>query len=199
MSSHLFVCHSDGSNRSARTGEECALSDWSDSDAIIAALYREHARALVGLARVFVDHRDAAEDIVQEAFIRMARSLDRIQDPTRAAAYLRSIVLNLARDHNRRGLLSLRHRMPANDLDPAGVDEAIATNDQNHRLIEAVRALPRRQRDCVALRYLMELPVAEIAITLQVSENTVKTHLKRGLTRLRTVTDLSDDDAKEHR
>jgi RNA polymerase sigma factor (sigma-70 family) len=148
---------------------------------------------------VFVDHRDAAEDIVQEAFIRMARSLDRIQDPTRAAAYLRSIVLNLARDHNRRGLLSLRHRMPANDLDPAGVDEAIATNDQNHRLVEAVRALPRRQRDCVALRYLMELPVAQIAITLQVSENTVKTHLKRGLTRLRTVTDLSDDDAKEHR
>jgi RNA polymerase sigma factor (sigma-70 family) len=145
------------------------------------------------LARVFVDHRDAAEDIVQEAFIRMARSLDRIQDPARAGAYLRSIALNLARDHNRRGLLSLRHRMPANDLDPAGVDETIATNDEHRRLIAEVRALPRRQRDCVALRYLMELSVAEIAATLEVSENSVKTHLKRGLARLRTTTDLTDD------
>ena len=159
---------------------------------MIAALYREHAHALVGLARVFVDHRDAAEDIVQEAFIRMARSLDRIQDPTRSGAYLRSIVLNLARDHNRRGLLSLRHRMPANDLDPAAVDETIATNDEHRRLIEAVRALPRRQRDCVALRYLMELPVADIAATLGVSENSVKTHLKRGLARLRTTACFAD-------
>ncbi len=190
----LFVCVGDGRIDSSRIGEGWALSELSDPDAVIAALYRDHARSLVGLARVFVDHRDAAEDIAQEAFIRMARSLDRIQDPARAGAYLRSIVLNLARDHNRRGLLSLRHRMPANDLDPAGVDETIATDDQHRRVIEAVRALPRRQRDCVALRYLMELSVAEIAATLELSENSVKTHLKRGLARLRTVTGLVDDE-----
>lgn len=164
---------------------------------MIAALYRDHARDLVGLARVFVDHRDAAEDIVQEAFIRMARSLHRIRDRDRAGAYLRSIVLNLARDHNRRGLLSLRHKMPSNDLDPAGVDETVAANDQYRHLIEGVRALPRRQRDCVALRYLTELSVAEIAATLEVSENSVKTHLKRGLARLRAVTDIADDDFEE--
>lgn len=127
----------------------------------------------------------------------MARSLDRIQDPNRAGAYLRSIVLNLARDHNRRGLLSLRHRMPANELDPAGVDDTIATNDQYRRLVEAVRELPRRQRDCVALRYLSELSIADIAITLGVSENSVKTHLKRGLARLRTTPDLTTDDDME--
>ncbi len=136
---------------------------------------------------------------MQEAFIRMARSLHRIQDPAKAGAYLRSIVLNLARDHNRRGLLSLRHRTPASDLDPAGVDETITTNDQNRLLIEAVQDLPRRQRDCIALRYLMELSVGEIAATLELSENSVKTHLKRGLARLRTVTVLVDDDMDEPR
>lgn len=170
-----------------------ALTDWSNPDAAIAALYAEHARSLVGLARAFVDHRDAAEDIVQEAFIRMARSLHRLRDPSRAAAYLRSIVLNLARDHNRRGMLSLRHRIPAEDLDPAGVDETIAANDERRRLIEHVRALPRRQRDCVALRYLLDLSVREIAETLDISENSVKTHLKRGLAALRSVTTLDDD------
>ncbi len=195
----VCVCWGNGRIGVSGIGEGCALSEWSDPDAVIAALYREHARPLVGLARVFVDHRDAAEDIVQEAFIRMARSLERIQDPSRSGAYLRSIVLNLARDHNRRGLVSLRHRLPANDLDPVGVDETIAANDQHRRLIEEVRALPRRQRDCVALRYLMDLSVADIASTLNVSENSVKTHLKRGLARLRTLTDLADDDTEEHR
>ena len=167
-----------------------SLSDWTDPDAIIAGMYRDHARALIRLARIFVDHRDAAEDIVQEAFIRLARSLDRIRDPSRIDAYLRSIVLNLARDHNRRGLLSLRHQMPANDLDPTGVEETITGNDDHRLLIEALRTLPRRQRDCVALRYLLDLPVAEVADTLNISQNSVKTHLKRGPARLRTTTGL---------
>ncbi|MFZ9042099.1 MAG: RNA polymerase sigma factor [Ilumatobacteraceae bacterium] len=168
------------------------LSEADDADAAIAAMYREHARSLVRLARLFVDHRDAAEDIVQEAFIRMARSLDRVREPSNAAAYLRSIVLNLARDHNRRGLLSLRHRLPSNDLDPGGVDETVVVDDERRRVVEAVRRLPRRQRDCVALRYLMDLSVAEIAQTLDLSENSVKTHLKRGLARLRFETGLVD-------
>lgn len=76
----------------------------------VAELFREHAVSLVRLARLFVDDRNAAEDLVQEAFIRLDRSLHRITQPERAAAYLRTIVLNFARDHNRRGLVSLRHR-----------------------------------------------------------------------------------------
>lgn len=148
-------------------------------------MYQDHARALVGLARLFVDHRDAAEDIVQEAFIRLARSLHRINEPTKAPAYLRSIVLNLARDHNRRGLLSLRHSMPSNDLDPVGVDETVAKRSDHTAVVLALRSLPNRQRDCLALRYLLELSISEIAETLDVSPNSVKTHLKRGLTALR--------------
>jgi RNA polymerase sigma factor (sigma-70 family) len=154
-------------------------------------MYRDHARSLVGLARLFVDHRDAAEDVVQEAFIRLSRSLHRIDDPSKAAAYLRSIVLNLARDHNRRGLLALRHARPADDLDPASVDETITARQQHARVVAELRALPRRQRDCIALHYLLELTVAEIADTLGLSPNSVKTHLKRGLATLRTAPDLA--------
>ena len=154
-------------------------------------MYQEHAHALVGLARLFVDHRDAAEDVVQEAFIRLSRSLHRIDDPSKVAAYLRSIVLNLARDHNRRGLLSLKHAPPVVDFDPMGVDETVTTRDDHHRVLTALRSLPRRQRDCLALHYLLELPVADIADTLGLSSNSVKTHLKRGLASLRQVPDLA--------
>lgn len=154
-------------------------------------MYREHARSLVGLARLFVDHRDAAEDVVQEAFIRLSRSLHRIDDPSKAAAYLRSIVLNLARDHNRRGMLALRHAAPVDDLDPVGLDETISHRQEHQRVLAGLRNLSRRQRDCIALHYLLELTVVEIADTLDLSPNSVKTHLKRGLAALRTVPDLA--------
>ena len=73
-----------------------------------ATLFTQEADRLVALARFFTDDRTAAEDLVQEAFIRLARNAHRIRDQDKAAAYLRSIVINLARDHNRRGLVSLR-------------------------------------------------------------------------------------------
>ena len=91
-----------------------------DVDVFIEAMFDEHASGLVHMVRLFVDDRNAAEDLVQEAFIRLARSAHRIEDPRKAAAYLRSIVLNLARDHNRRGLVSLRHRLPLDDREAFG-------------------------------------------------------------------------------
>ena len=81
----------------------------SAAEELVVRLFQQEGRSLVRLARLFVDDRDAAEDLVQEAFLRLARSAHRITDIDRAPAYLRSIVLNLARDHNRRGLVSLRH------------------------------------------------------------------------------------------
>ena len=153
---------------------------WASADAAIAALFEEHARSLVRLARLFADDRNAAEDLVQEAFLRLRRSFHRIQSPDRTAAYLRSIVLNLARDHNRRGLVSLRHRPPA-DPTPPSLDDAIVLREDQRIVIEGLRQLPIRQRDCLALRYYMELGVADIARTLGLSPNSVKTHLSRGL------------------
>lgn len=154
-----------------------------DVDVLVRELYDEHAASLARLVRLFVDDRNAAEDLVQEAFIRLSRHADRIEDRSKSAAYLRSIVLNLARDHNRRGLVSLRHRAPADDVQATAEDEVVLRDDQR-QVIEALRTLPTRQRDCVVLRYYFESGIAEIAATLGISENSVKTHLKRGLASL---------------
>ena len=150
-----------------------------DVDRLVISLFEREGQSLVRLARLFVDDRNAAEDLVQEAFIRLARSAHRIQDESKAAAYLRSIVLNLARDHNRRGLVSLRHHLPADDQ--AAVEDAITLREDQQRVIEALRELPHRQRDCIVLRYYDELGIDDIASTLGISRNSVKTHLSRGL------------------
>jgi RNA polymerase sigma-70 factor (sigma-E family) len=150
-----------------------------DVDALVVDLFRQEASSLVRLTRLFVDDRNAAEDLVQEAFIRLARSAHRLRDPEKAPAYLRSIVLNLARDHNRRGLVSMRHHMPRDDQ--AAVEDEITLRDDQQRVIDALRTLPHRQRDCVVLRYYDELGIDDIASTLGISRNSVKTHLGRAL------------------
>lgn len=152
-------------------------------DGLVSRVFEEEATNLVRLARFFVDDRTAAEDLVQEAFIRLARSLHRINDSAKVKPYLRSIVLNLARDHNRRGLMSLRHRPPA-EPDPPSLDETMAIQDDRRRVIAALRELAPGQRKVLVLRYYMELSVAETAETLGVSVNTVKTQQQRGLAAL---------------
>ena len=162
-----------------------AVAAPSSAAVLVAHLFTTEADRLVSLARFFVDDRTAAEDLVQEAFIRLARSAHRIRDEERAAAYLRSIVINLARDHNRRGLVSLRHRPPAVADEPSA-EETASVMQSRHEVVQALRALPHRQRECVALRYYLELSIQDIAATLGVSANSVKTHLKRGLRALAT-------------
>lgn len=176
--------HSQSSKTVMETvGEAATLGVDNDAQALVVDLFRAESRRLVQIARWFVDDRTAAEDLVQEAFIRFAANARRINSPDRAPAYLRSIVINLARDYNRRGLVSLRHRPPAVLDEPSAEDDA--TNRESIReVIAALRELPRRQRDCVVLRYYLDLPIAEIASTLGLSVNSVKTHLQRGLRKL---------------
>jgi RNA polymerase sigma factor (sigma-70 family) len=165
-------------------GEEITAS----AEELVIRLFQQEGRSLVRLARLFVDDRDAAEDLVQEAFLRLARSAHRITDIDRAPAYLRSIVLNLARDHNRRGLVSLRHhptsigqREAAEPTSMPSTPDLLVQSEDHRMVIEAVRSLPVRQRDCITLRYFEELGIDAIATTLGLSPNSVKTHLQRGL------------------
>jgi RNA polymerase sigma-70 factor (sigma-E family) len=164
-------------------GERVVAAPEIDADRLVADLFHAEGRSLVRLARLFVDDRNAAEDLVQEAFIRLARNVHRIEDVARAPAYLRSIVLNLTRDQNRRGLVSLRHHLPFGAIAP-GVEDEIDVREDQREVLEALRALPTQQRACLVLRYYDELGPDEIAATLGISRNSVKTHLQRGLAAL---------------
>jgi RNA polymerase sigma-70 factor (sigma-E family) len=156
-----------------------------DPDALIAEMFSQEGSSLVRLARLFCDDRNAAEDLVQEAFIRLHRSATSIRDLDRAPAFLRSIVINLARDHNRRGLMSLRHRNTAERVtSPPEPDDRAVADEESAAVLTALRDLPERQRACLVLRYYQELSIAEVAETLRISKNSVKTHCRRGLAAL---------------
>ena len=146
----------------------------------IVQLYREHAAWLLGLLEVFVGDRATAEDLAQEAFLRTYRAWSRIGDQDRAAGYLRTTALNLARSGFRRRVVALRHR-GAPPRDHVGADEVVVLRDEQREVVDALRELPRRQWECLVLRFYGDLSEAEIASTLGISANTVKTHTRRGL------------------
>ena len=87
---------------------EIALAPTSP-DALVADLYRAQYRALVGRASLVVDRRAEAEEIVQEAFVRLYASWGTLRDPERALGYLRATVLNLARSGIRRRVVARRY------------------------------------------------------------------------------------------
>jgi RNA polymerase sigma factor (sigma-70 family) len=77
----------------------------------------------------------------------------------------------------------MRHRLPFGDIAP-GVEDQIDVRDDQRRVLDALRDLPARQRACLVLRYYDELGPDDIAATLGLSRNSVKTHLQRGLAAL---------------
>ena len=168
-------------------GARAGPADDADRHALLARLFRQEGPSLVRLARLFTDDRNAAEDLVQEAFIRLYRSAHRVRDQNRLPAYLRSIVLNLARDHNRRGLLSLRHQQTTRVETSEPPDEQIFRSESQARVIESLGILSQRQRDCLVLRFFLELSEREIADTLGISPNSVKTHVRRGMAALESL------------
>ncbi len=153
------------------------------AEAPLAALFAEHARSLIGMAWALVGDRDAAEDIVQDALIGLRSAWPRLRDHDQAGAYLRSTVLNMARSRHRHRLVVLRHPATAPPDAASAEDEGVLREDQRE-VVAALRLLSRRQRECLVLRYYADLREADIASTLGISANSVKTHLARGLASL---------------
>ena len=143
-------------------------------------LYRSYAGDLLEMLWVFVGDRAAAEDIVQESFIRLHGARGRIERADGGRAYLRSVAFNLARSGFRRRAVALRHR-PAPATPAASPEPAVLLSEDQREVAAALRSLPARQRQCVVLRYWSELGDQQIAADLGISVNSVKTHLRRGL------------------
>jgi len=146
------------------------------------ALYVGHYEQLLRLAVLLVGDMAAAEDVVQEAFIRVHRTLGSrsLHNPL---AYLRQAAVNLARSELRRRLVRLRHA-PRPMPDAASAEEGACAAISRQEVIVALRRIPARQRKAVVLRYWADLPEAEIAALIGVSVGAIKGYISRGLSRL---------------
>ena len=132
-----------------------------------------YRRLVVQLYAVTGDSAEA-EDLVQEAFVRAAAAGRRFLKVENHEAWLRTAAINLHRNRWRkmRNFSKIRYRLER-PTDLPGLEEHVA-------VVTALRRLPAHQREVLALYYLADLPVAEVAATLGCAVGTVKSRLKRG-------------------
>lgn len=152
--------------------------------------YDAEFRSVVGLVYVLSGSGWAAEETAQDAFATAYREWDRISQYDSPSAWVRRVALNRALSARRR-----RVREAAALVRLAGRRQPIASLPEPvEQFWAAVRSLPERQAAAVALHYLEDRPIAEIALVLGCSEGTVKTHLSRGRAALATRLDEPLDD-----
>ena len=148
--------------------------------ASLGALYATHAPGALRLALRITGDRMLAEDLVQEAFVRLATRFPALRDPAAFGAYLRTTVTNLARSHFRRR--SLERAFLERE---AGTQAATPAPESHPEIWEAILRLPPRQRAAIALRYYEDLSVGQVADVLGCPAGTVKSLASRGIAQLR--------------
>ena len=153
----------------------------------IADLYRAHMAGATRLAYLLTGNRATAEDVAQDAFLRVASRLGALRDEDAFPAYLHRAVVNAARNRGRRLSLERRHAVPPPDVPVEQPD--LATRDG---LWQALQRLPHRQRAALVLRFYLDLSEADVAQRLGCRPGTVKSAVSRGLTALRADPQLSE-------
>ena len=149
----------------------------------LTALFRRHSRALLGMVWVMLGDLGAAEEVVQDSFISLQRAWPTMRDQSRALGYLRATSLNLVRARLRHRLVVLRHPL-ARPIDTASAEDAVMLSEDRREVLAALRRLPVRQRECLVMRYYAEMTEQDIASMLKISQNSVRTHLRRGMAAL---------------
>lgn len=154
--------------------------------------YLKEYQAVVGLAFALSGSRWLAEDLAQEAFLAAHRNWPRVSAYDQPGAWVRRVVANLSVSAFRRRLVEAKSLARiAGDRDRPSSE----LPSEDAEFWDAVRSLPRRQSQAVALHYLEDLPVSEVAAILDMAPGTVKKHLFDGRRELAQRLRIEEDEA----
>ena len=173
---------------SAAAADPVTIQVAADGDAgrAITELYAAHYRALVRLAALLVHDVATAEEVVQDSFVAVHANWRRLRDGGKASIYLRRCVVNRSRSVLRRRMVAERNMLqPAPEMPSA--EQGAMTLLERSAVVAALRGLPARQREVLVLRYYADLPEAEIASAMGISQGAVKSHAFRAMAALRGV------------
>jgi RNA polymerase sigma-70 factor (ECF subfamily) len=158
-----------------------------------AALVRRHQSMVFSLALHVLRNRTAAEDLAQDVFLELYRSLGRLESAAHVVAWLRRVTSHRCIDELRRARNRMELQMEV--LPERGQQAGDREFFLEGRLRDLVAELPPNARMVMVLRFQEELEPSEIADTLNMPVNTVKSHLRRSLAVLRAA--LSKEGAHE--
>jgi RNA polymerase sigma-70 factor (sigma-E family) len=158
---------------------------WDAAD-VVTEIYHGHYNQLVRLAVLLVHDVQTAEEVVQDAFEAMHLAWRRLRDSEKALQYLRQTVVNRSRSVLRhRKVVDMHAPKPAPD-EPSAEHAALALLERS-AVAAALRSLPERQREAIALRYYADFSEADIAKAMGISKGAVKSHTARAMSSLKTI------------
>jgi RNA polymerase sigma-70 factor (ECF subfamily) len=167
--------------------QRCLQGDERAWDAIV----HQYRRKVFNVAYKFVGQHEEAEDLTQDIFLKIFKSLGTFDRRANFQTWLISVSRNLCIDHYRSVRLerqAIDHQVDPNELSPAAREPGpIAAIEQQDRVVllrEALAALPATLRAAVVMRDIQELSYQEIADRLRLPEGTVKSRINRGRTEL---------------
>jgi len=157
-----------------------------EADAVdtLEVLFRAHYARLVRALTLVSGSREAAADAVQEAFVKAHLHWARIRRYDDPVGWIRRIAINRLRDDHRR---SIRKQRAVDRLASEQTTVTLPADSPDADLQWMLAQLPGQQRLALALFYVDELSVAEVAATMRLSDGAVKFHLHQGRERLRQV------------
>ena len=148
----------------------------------LSELYVAYAPDGIRLAFLMTGDRALAEDLVQDAFVRLVGRLRHMREPNAFWAYLRRTIVNLATSHFR------HRRVERAYVERVAAAPAAHTSDNNEldeTMHRALLGLPQRQRAAIVLRFYEDLSDAQTAAVLGCSPGTVRSLVSRGMKTLR--------------
>jgi len=167
--------------------QRCLSGDQAAWDLIV----KQYWRKVFNVAYKFVGKHDQAEDLTQDIFLKIFKSLDTFDRRANFQTWLISVSRNLCIDHYRsvrKERETINRDVDASELSPAAPDEgpvaAIEQRDRVMLLRQALAALPAALRTAVLMRDIQERSYQEISETLRLPEGTVKSRINRGRTEL---------------
>jgi RNA polymerase sigma-70 factor, ECF subfamily len=152
--------------------------------AAFATLVRAHQGSIFSIGLRMLNRRDAAEDLAQDVFLQLYRKLGDIESLEHLGFWLRRVAANLAIDWLRR--LPYAGTQPLEDDAPIAAPERHLDPLMDRELARLLNELSPPARAVMLLRYQEDLDLAEIGAMLEMPVNTVKSHIKRSLTALRS-------------
>ena len=178
--------------------QRCLQGDQLAWDTIV----QQYRRKVFNVAYKFVGRHDEAEDLTQDIFLKIFKSLGTFDRRANFQTWLISVSRNLCIDHYRsvrQERLTIDRQVDPNQLSPVshepGPIAAIEQQDRVALLREALAALPESLRTAVLMRDIQELTYQEIADRLRLPEGTVKSRINRGRSELaRQIRKMRGDD-----
>lgn len=154
-----------------------------DKEDLIDEIMNKYGQEILQLVYSYVNNKEVAEDLTQDIFVKCYKSLHTYKGKSNVKTWLWRIAINHCKDYIKswynKKVIVTEDESTYIGIQKESVEQTVIQNAEDRRLASAVMNLPIKYREVIYLFYYEELPIKDIAMVIEVKENTIKTRLKR--------------------